>query len=151
MDNSKFTLKTQYVENIVNFILKFDVPLSRKELKDLKDIFFKPSDPNKEKLTQYKNAIDKFILNRNQFSRMLQKSDLEYRKLPFKSNDKAYGNYLDNKESIIKDYYDEYTVKKELQKMDPLTGLTDSEKKKITRDLLYDYRGIKIKLGPIKK
>jgi len=84
MKSSKCTFKTQYVGDIIKFNIKFDFPLSKQEIKKFRNIFLKKRDPNKEKLTQYKKAIDRFSSNRKEFTRLLHKSEVEYKKLPFK-------------------------------------------------------------------
>ena len=130
MEDSKITFKTHYIGKTVKFTAEFTSPLSRKEIKDLKNVFLLPYT---EKLAQYKNAIDTFIRNHRKFIRMLQKSETKYRHLPFEGEDKEYKRYLDAKGVVIKKQLNEYTIKKELEDMEPLTELTEFEKKNITR------------------
>ncbi|MBA7541793.1 hypothetical protein ES705_34109 [subsurface metagenome] len=84
MKSSKFTLKTQYVGDVIKFNIKFDFPLSKQEIKKFRNIFLEKRDVNKEKLDQYKKAIDRFSSNRKEFTRLLAKSEAEYKRLPFK-------------------------------------------------------------------
>ncbi|MBA7716793.1 hypothetical protein ES703_125871 [subsurface metagenome] len=105
MKSSKFTLKTQYVGDVIKFNIIFDFPLSKQEIKRFKNIFLEKRDVNKEKLAQYKKAIDRFISNRREFTRILHKSEVDYKKLPFKSENSFNRNL---KEDFVKKQWRDY-------------------------------------------
>jgi len=86
MKSSKFTFKTQYAGDVIKFSIKFDFPLSKQEIKKFRNIFLEKRDVNKEKLNQYKKAIDRFSSNRRELTRLLHKSEVEYKRLPFKDS-----------------------------------------------------------------
>ena len=44
MKSSKFTLKTQYVGDVIKFNIIFDFPLSKQEIKRFKNIFLEKRD-----------------------------------------------------------------------------------------------------------
>ncbi|MFW9879559.1 MAG: hypothetical protein ACFFG0_41315 [Candidatus Thorarchaeota archaeon] len=92
MKSSKFTFKVQRDGDIVTCTITFDFPLSRQEIKRFKKIFLEKRDINKEKISRYKRALDKFVSNRRKFANMLHSSEVKYTKLPFKNQSETTFN-----------------------------------------------------------
>ncbi len=139
-------LKQKYHNELVELIFTLSPSFTKKEFNRFQDHFSKKASKleisfgDKKRLTtielkKYQKAIDRFIYNRRKFAEMLEETEISYRKIPFLKMIKNSTQDLKEKEKLLKEYLEEYDDKKELEKLEEFTYLTEEERIGLAKNL----------------
>ncbi|MFW9939454.1 MAG: hypothetical protein ACFFFT_00340 [Candidatus Thorarchaeota archaeon] len=113
MNGSKFTVKTQHIEDNIKITINFNLPLSKQKKERFEALFLTKRDLYEEKLARYKGAIERFISNRRELTQLLDKSETAYKRVPFEGSSKRSLNESLKKEFITMQWreYNAFFVK----------------------------------------
>ena len=121
-------MKNSFTSKMDTFCFTSDFILTKRDVKELKNLFLRKRDLKKEKIRAYQRAIHKYKRDFNDFKDILQKSGDKYSRLPLKIIDKKQEEQINFKITSLTKHLKQFKQKRELRKMTSFTSMSHSEK-----------------------
>ncbi|KKM92485.1 hypothetical protein LCGC14_1217910, partial [marine sediment metagenome] len=120
--------KNSFTSKMDTFCFTSDFILTKRDVKELKNLFLRKNDLKKEKIRAYQRVIHKYKRDFNDFKDILQKSGDKYSRLPLKIIDKKQEEQINFKITSLTKHLKQFKQKRELGKMASFTSMSHSEK-----------------------
>ena len=133
MSAALFNFKQNYENEYSELILSGSFLRNKKEflhyLYEKAQILEHPKDDQrKTEIKENRKKLNNLITTRRKFNRVLDTSELVYRKMPFVQTTQSPLDELERKHNLLNTYLEEFDETKELEKLDSYTDLTKAER-----------------------